>query len=312
MEGVHVRLSATTSLLHNNLTGTLAGRLCTVHNSVNAGAGKLMLHDITNGVSRDGPSAERVTSVRFLDFPFGCVLCVSSTSGTQIYKDDASALLFFAPVTPDAQAGNVMEHHQGACVVTPLQHIAIGTSKGSLILVHVASAEQFTALPECSPGSAACEIADLCFNEVANAVVSAHKNGELRVWGLTGPPYTNTGVQQGSESPVRIASLGARLLVAYGLGTICLYDAISVTIQVEVTAHARWITAVTVQEETGRFASVGEDTVLNVWHADPASGKVNLLHTSVVADKLLTGVVFNGSGASVVAYDTDEIYHVTF
>lgn len=272
-----------------------------------------MVHELSNGTFTDGPSVERVMSVRFLDMAYGPLLCICSNQGTQIYTETATSLLFFHPVTVDpAQSGATMDHHQGACVVTPLQQIAVGTSKGSLVIINATGPDQLYALPESAAGSAALETADVCFSAHANAVVSAHKNGELRIWSLTGPPYTNSAVQQGSEAPVRIVALGSRVIVAYGLGTICLYDAVTLSVQAEITAHARWITALSIREDTAQIASVGEDTVLNVWQIDEASGRVALQYSSVVVDKLLTGVVFNGSGASVVSYDSDEIIHVNF
>merc|ERR1712127_152821 len=98
-------------------------------------------------------------------------------------------------------------------------------------------------------------------------------------------------------------------LVAYGPGTYCLLDAVTLEAQAEVTAHARWITAVDVREDLGFVATVGEDTVLNVWQVDAGTGRIGLQHTSVVTDKLLTGVVL-GHGAMVTAYDSTDLFHI--
>jgi len=305
--------SATASLLHNNLAVSNNGWLACVHNSVNAGSGKLMMHSAVAGQTKDGPEANQVTSIRYLELANGTVLCVSSTNGSQIFNEDASTLLFFAPISNDPlDTPEVQKCHQAACVIQGLQHIAIGTSKGSLVLVHAAAADAFLAMPECPPGSATTEISDLCFSAAIQMVFTAHGNGEIRLWAPapTGA-YVNTDAMVGNgQAPVRILPLGTRLLVAYGPGTICLYDALSRELQVELTAHARWITGVTAKEELGQVASVGEDTVLNVWNIDPGTGRVALQHTSVVVDKLLTGVAIHGAGVHAVAYDSEEIYQV--
>mmetsp|Transcript_1619 Transcript_1619/g.5184 ORF Transcript_1619/g.5184 Transcript_1619/m.5184 type:complete len:313 (+) Transcript_1619:79-1017(+) len=302
------------SLLHNNLAISPGGWTACVHNSVNVGGGKLMLYSISSGQSRAGPEVSQVTSVRYLDIGAGAVLCVSSTNGTQVYNEDASTLLFFAPITDGGEAPDVQKGHQAACFVPGLQHIVIGTSKGSLVLVHAAAADAFLAMPESAPASATTEISDLCFSPVTQTVFTAHSNGEIRLWAPSPQgAYSNADAMLGNgQAPVRILPLGTRLLVAYGPGTICLYDALSRELQVELTAHARWITGVTAREELGQVASVGEDTVLNVWNIDPSSGRVSLQHTSVVADKLLTGVAFTQAGASVAAYDSDALYQVAF
>mmetsp|Transcript_69994 Transcript_69994/g.226418 ORF Transcript_69994/g.226418 Transcript_69994/m.226418 type:complete len:313 (-) Transcript_69994:99-1037(-) len=304
--------SATVSLLHNNLVSSSGGWLTTVHNSVNFGSGKLMLHSLASGQSKDGPEVTQATSVRYLDLMHGPVLCVSSTNGTQIYNEDASALLFFAPNNDSSATTDLLKCHQAACVVPALQHIVIGTSKGSLVVVHSAAADKFDALPESVPATAATEISDICYSEAAQAIISAHSNGELRAWApVANGPYGGGVAEAGNgQAPVRIVALGSRLLVAYGPGTVCLYDALTRELQAELTAHARWITGVAVREELGQVATVSEDTVLNVWQVDPSSGRVALLHSSVVTDKLLTGVALHGELAAVTAYDSESIFKV--
>lgn len=306
-------LTGTASLLHNNLACSSTGWLATVHNSINAGGGKLLLSKL-GGDAKEGPEISQAMSIRYLESLHGPVLSVSSTNGTQIYNEDATALLFFAPINDSAVDSATLKHHQGACIVPAVQHIVIGTSKGSLMIVHVAAADQFMALPESAPCSPATAIADLCFAAMTSSVVSAHTSGELRVWTVnpTGPYSNPTVLPAISQAPVRILSLGARLLVAYGPGIVCLFDAVTYDLQVEVTAHARWLTACDVREEedTGCVATVGEDTVLNVWQVNAATGRIALQHTSVVTDKLLTGVALHGSGFVVTAYDCSEVFHI--
>jgi len=274
-----------------------------------------MLHSLPSSQSKEGPEASQVTSVRYLELAHGCVLCVSSTNGTQIYNEDATTLLFFAPISDPTGSPGIQKCHQAACVVAPFQHIIIGTSEGSLILVQAAACDKYVAMPDSAPATgAATEVTDICYCAAAQSVFSAHTNGEIRIWQpAQSGPYTNVATMAGSgQSPVAISSLGARLLVVYGPGTICLYDAISPEheLQVEISAHARWINGCAVREDQGLVATVGEDTVLNVWQVDPNTGRVGVHHSSVVTDKLLTGCVFYGSMACVTAYDSDDLYSV--
>lgn len=310
--GSNPTLPASASLLHNNLTPSVNGWLATVHNSVNAGSGKLMLHHMASCMSKDGPEVAQVTAVKFLDLTCGTVLCVTSSNGTNIYNEDATAMLFHAALTNPAPETDVVKHHQGACVNGPAQHIVIGTSKGWLTTLQVAALDQFAMLPESSPSSPAMAIADLCYAVCVNRVVTAHDNGELRYWYMDNGRYINDLIipPSLSQAPVHVSALGNRLMVAFGPGTICLYDAVSRDLQVEITAHARWITAVAVREDLGQIASVGEDTALNVWQVEPNTGEVSLRHSCIVADKLLTGVAFHSLGCAVTAYDSEELYQV--
>mmetsp|Transcript_93237 Transcript_93237/g.240969 ORF Transcript_93237/g.240969 Transcript_93237/m.240969 type:complete len:319 (-) Transcript_93237:91-1047(-) len=306
-------LPGTASLLHNNLACSSGGWLCSVHNSVMPGGGKLVMHKLS-AASKEGPEVTQAMSIRYLELPFGPVLVVSSTKGTKIYNEDATLQLYFAPLTDQGADLDVLKHHQGACLVPATQHIVIGTSKGSLSLVQAVAADQFIPLPESLPSSAAAPgdvaIVDVCYCAAVDTVVSAHANGELRTW-VPASNFANVAVIPAvGQAPVRVGSLGLQLLVAYGPGTICFFDARTYELQAELTAHARWTTAVTVREDTNQIVTVGEDTVLNLWQVDPSSGQVSLHHTSVVSDKLLTGVALLANGAAVTAYDSADIYHV--
>lgn len=318
--GSNACLPASVSLLHNNLAPSMNGWLATVHNSVNSGNGKLMLHHMSSCMSKDGPEVTQVTSVRFLDIAGASgpitVLCVANTGGTNIYSEDGTAMLFHAALMDPTPETDVVKHHQGACMNGPSQHIVIGTSKGWITALQVQQIGmdlQFVQAPESSPQTPAMAVADLCYAACVNRVVTAHKNGELRYWYLAdGGRYINDVIipPSLSQAPVCVSTLGNRIMVAFGPGTICLYDAVTRDLQVEITAHARWITAVAVREDIGQIASVGEDTALNVWNVEPASGQVSLRHSCIVVDKLLTGVAFHSMGCAVVAYDSEEIYQV--
>jgi len=304
--------AATVSLMHNNLACSPSGWVACLHNSVNQGGGKLMLHALTSGLTTNGPEINQATSIRYLELATGVVLCLTSTNGTQLYTEDASALLFHIGVDDVVSAGDIMKCHQASCVVPSLQHIVVGTSKGSLMLVSAVGG-QYVVLPEALPSTTAGEVADVCFSEAAQTVFSVHSNGELRPWTLAPEGcYACMGpIPTMGQAPVRILPLGTRLAVAYGPGTLCLYDALSRELQVEVTAHGRWINGMVSREDLGQLATVSEDTVLNVWQVEPSSGHVSLLSSTIPADKLLTGVGFFGETICVSAYDSDELYRTS-
>lgn len=308
------QLSGTASLLHNNLTCSLGGRLASVHNAVNVGNGKILLYNLASASSSNGPEVAQVTSIRYAHLAYGSVLCVCSTNGTQVYSEDASTMVFYAPLTDVLAAGeSELKYHQGVCVVPGLQHIVVGTSQGSLLVIQALAADKFAMVaPPASPG-ASTGVADLCYSAVADAVITAHHSGELRVWATApGGPYMNTAVIPATaQAPVFIGALGSRLVVGYGPGTVCLYDAVTRELQAELTAHARWLTGMCLREERSQVATVGEDTVLNVWQVDPDSGSIAVHHSCFVADKLLTGVAFHAGGLAVTAYDAEELYQIT-
>ncbi|CAL1135714.1 unnamed protein product [Cladocopium goreaui] len=307
------QLTSGASLLHNNLASSSTGYVASIHNSLNAGQGKLLLHALASGQSKDGPEVVQATSIRYLETLHGPVLVVTSTNGTQVYTEDASALIFFLPLSDQAGPDSI-RYHQAACFVPTTQHMVIGTSKGTIWPVSAVAAGQYVQLHESAPSSPTAEVSDLCFSPIADAVVSVHNNGDLRLWQVSeDAPYTNSDVVANlCQAPVRVVSLGAQLAVADGPGSIFILDATTRELKAEVTAHGRWLSAAVSREDIGLLVTVGEDTVLNVWQVDPSEGIVSLHHSTVVADKLLCGVALHGSGASVVAYDSDQLYHVNF
>jgi WD40 repeat protein len=285
--------------------------MVSVHNSLTPGGGKLLLHGLTTGQSKDGPETVQATSVKYLETNHGALLCLSSATGTQIYSEDLGTLLYYLPWSEGDSV--TVKYHQGACYVPNLDQIVVGTSKGSLASIQLSSGGSVQ-LPESLPSSQTSEVSDLCYCPVLDAVVSVHNNGELRVWyGSASGPYTNNGLLPGAfKAPVKVVALGPRLLVADGPGSLLVFDALSLELQAEVIAHARCLSACSVREELNYVVTVGEDTTLNCWQVDPTSGEISLHHSTIVTDKLLTGVAIHAAGAAVTAYDSDQLYYVSF
>merc|ERR1712137_790317 len=193
--------------------------------------------------------------------------------------------------------------------IPEIQHVVIGTMTGTFVLVQVNGADNFQTLGESEPYDGA--VADLCYSKYTRNVVVAYASGELRCWSISGlGPYKDTGIScDARRAPVRVASLGSCLAVAFGCGSICIYSADDLQIQAEIKAHARLLTAMDVHEEKRQIASVGEDTFLHVWEVqDTPSCAVSLVSSRHVTDSLLTGVVLQPSSVHVVGYDSKELF----
>eukprot|EP00928_Gymnodinium_smaydae_P063638 TRINITY_DN47158_c0_g1_i1.p1 TRINITY_DN47158_c0_g1~~TRINITY_DN47158_c0_g1_i1.p1 ORF type:complete len:308 (-),score=57.40 TRINITY_DN47158_c0_g1_i1:61-984(-) len=305
------KLSATASLLPNNLASSSSGMIAALHSSANLSGSKVVMN--VGGASKDGPEVVQGTSVRYLNTAQGPVLCVCSNMGTRLFNEDASTLLFHVPVSGPDQV-DVVKHHRGSCFVPSLNHIVVGTHSGGLLAINVENLSSIAAFNEIVPVDGATDVVDICYCPAANTVVTAHDSGQLRSWSpAPDGQYVNQLVAPpAAEAPVAVASLGNRLAVAYIAGHIRLFDAVSMVIQAEITAHARCLNAMDVREDIGQIATVGEDTFLNVFLVDAATGQVQTQHSAHVVPKLLTGVVLTQSGALVSAYDSDELIVVNF
>ena len=96
------------------------------------------------------------------------------------------------------------------------------------------------------------------------------------------------------------------LVTAYLTGKIRIFRRNSFTIHAEIAAHSRAITALDAFDSC--FASVGEDTFLNVWEISKTGGRVKLVSSQRIANDLLSGVAFAGAKHLVTAaYDTSNL-----
>ena len=108
-----------------------------------------------------------------------------------------------------------------------------------------------------------------------------------------------------------IMSTSSYLLCALGNGKIVVLDLELNTI-VEINGHSRSISGMDVDEASGVFCTVGEDSTLNVWTLPGEDDEVKLVVSDMVDDRLLTGCRFLVDGhdeCKIVcsAYDHDQI-----
>ncbi|GMH83644.1 hypothetical protein TL16_g09667 [Triparma laevis f. inornata] len=121
-----------------------------------------------------------------------------------------------------------------------------------------------------------------------------------------------------SETSFPCTSIGvvnALLIAGFSSGHLRFFDLSNGDVVVEVAAHSRCISAVTVNEEAGVVATTGEDCVISVWKIpdSPDDGhQVDLVFTEGVVDRQLCGVSFltDGHGERkmvVSSYDSDTM-----
>ena len=102
------------------------------------------------------------------------------------------------------------------------------------------------------------------------------------------------------------------VLAAYSSGHIRLFRSSLQELAVEVTAHVRTITGLSIHPTLYMAASVSEDQHMHIWtlpdFTSYASAEMDLLCSSHVENRKLTGVAFlNDDQIGVVAYDDDEV-----
>jgi hypothetical protein len=154
--------------------------------------------------------------------------------------------------------------------------------------------------------------------------VSADDGGTIVQWSVAGLEPVAT--HPGAGVPVTcIAIRGDAIVAGYADGHLRIFRAGANKgaryLEAEIAAHGRCITALHMHPSRLTFATVGEDSVMNVWSlpelaADPAGGRAKVLLdlTARISDTVLTGVQFashGGEGAVphllVAAYDSHHL-----
>jgi WD repeat-containing protein 54 len=147
-----------------------------------------------------------------------------------------------------------------------------------------------------------CPISSLASSEAL--VASGNDNGDIYCF----DPNESFVMQcsfDGSGFPcTTLAAKEDTIVAGFSSGHIRVYNFFQKQQIVEVAAHARTITGMSMHPDLFLVASCSEDQHMHVWSVPDMS----ILSANVVDNKKLTGVTFmTGDRVGVVAYDDDEI-----
>ncbi|CEM08024.1 unnamed protein product [Vitrella brassicaformis CCMP3155] len=327
-----VVLKASPSLIHGNLVASQR-RIAYAHQS------KVCFYAVDSERCVDGPTTSKIISLHYVHIRKAGpkpMLIVNMANGTQMWNQDGTRMLYYLPVqhpqtsatsTSAAQnaAVDIGKCHRGAavCAFPQADHVIIGSSAGELIIIRT-DGDAFHSLATRKVASASPVMVVACSGEGSDQhVMSGHANGEIVWW----RPEANGmymqlpgALQHAQDTPTCMKVLGNTLYCGFGTGHLRVYDAVRRELKIEIAAHGRWINDIDVRHD-GLVASVGEDTVLNVWRCPSCDSEVSLAHSAVVTESLLTGVAFTqrrGDTADegafavcVVAYDSEVLYFLS-
>jgi len=143
-------------------------------------------------------------------------------------------------------------------------------------------------------------------------LISADDAGQVVVWSaLSSTTFTKTNTIARAGFPCcGVKVRGDRLIVAYTDGLLAFYNLDTCTKWMELTAHSRFLSAIAIHPSKDIFATVAEDSTLNVWTLPDCGNKLEVLMSVSWTDSMLCGVTFCGPDNNAVAacaFDTEEI-----
>ena len=236
-------------------------------------------------------------------------LVAAASAGIQMFETKGQVVVFWHPLK---KADGVETKSCFARGIASLgdRFVCVGTSDGEILCFEMPSSGSEIKLVQSLQGHASA-VSALASSD--STLVSCDDNGDLIVWNLT--------KEHSIVHKKRVKDVGSvtsmvihrdRLVAANGTGHIRLYSLPSVGLICEVTAHARWITALDLAPESQLLLSTSEDCFVRVWRLN-ASSSIPIEHVFChkVSDVPLVGGRFcdpSGQSFALTGYDHKTIY----
>lgn len=321
------------SLLPNNLTcsgmGERGFRLCYVHKD------ELVLVESRNGsgfertnkftvclntqvfsatyvVIDSGSDASQSSSSS--PKPTSEYLVVCSSQGVQLWSVDGERMEWFHQMNDLVEDGVLssetrqLHFMRGSCGLVSSMGVgcvAVGSSLGTLYVLNVSG----DVLHRMSTQSAAAVTAVAASRQF---LFCANDDGDLLGYRIHSSFDTAMRIPGRGDACTTLACKGNVVIAGFSTGHIRIYRAEIGELAIELAAHSRPITALSLHPSSAYVASVGEDQQLNVWTCPdfltPSGSDIDLGYSCRLEHSLCTGVAWAPDGRLLVGvYDVDEI-----
>lgn len=276
-----------------------------------------------------GEDAQEITDLRYVKLQDEWKLVLTFNNGCKVYSEDGKRLLSFIKIAEKDskffKEASVQNYFQGITSVASKsgkEIICVGNSLGEVYFIENVKEDTYTnnvgfALKSGSPitSLASSNVNKLLFIGDAQGafqiceVESAQSGKLLKTIDLNNHnnPITSMCVFE-NESV-------CYLFVGDMLGKIRVYDILTNQMIIEIAAHFRAVTSLSVNLKLNRFISTSEDTYLNVWKVNVENGLNLVLMKSYNSDdkmimggRILEKPKFN---VMIAQYECDEISVLT-
>ncbi|XP_040850053.1 WD repeat-containing protein 54 [Ochotona curzoniae] len=268
--------------------------------------------------AKEGPgvSPSLITQVHWCVLPFRVLLVLTSQRGIQMFESDGSVMVYWHAL--DSGDAPPVQAVFARGVAATGHFICVGTWSGRVLVFDIPAKGPNIVLSEELAGHQM-PITDIATEPSQGEdcwadVVTADDSGLLCVW-RSGPEFTLLTRIAGFGVPCSSVKLWQGIVAAgYGDGQVRLYEASQGMLHVQISAHARAVSALDLAPEEGKLLSAAEDTFVHIWklRRSPESGSIEVehCHGECVANTQLCGARFcdpSGSSFAVTGYDLAEI-----
>lgn len=252
-------------------------------------------------------------------------LVLTTDAGAQVWDAFGNNILFNLPMPGNAQADTNRTRPSFARGIASFltaddnHMLAVGSSSGHVFLLegsgfkfrHADTLKEHTDPITDLTSDMDCRKTERGVTD--RSLVSADETGKIIVWEAKSArqilPVAK--LENPDRAPcVGIKMRGDRLVAAYDSGILRFYQLSQQWKWMEVNAHSRFISSLTLHPTQDVLATAAEDSTLAVFTLPAPGQKTNQLMSLSWPDAMITGIAFcgrNGSNVAAVAYDVDEI-----
>lgn len=300
---VPIVLKESASLFPNNLSAY--GASGTLHylvsskgqvNIVIAKAGGTMQKQMPG---KDCSHAQPILQAKLVALSGNLYIVLCTFNGVQIHNASDQRQLIFHNLPADPTKPDEEVFAQGVAGFGT-DMIAVGASSGRILIFKKESGTFSLADTLQGHSNPICDI-----SASGKRLFTSDDNGCILVWSHKGDSWDLLKTFEGAGSPCSTMAVYKDYVVGgYGSGHIRVFNFVDGSLVTEITAHARWVNAIDVNNN-GLLVSVSEDTVVNLWDLKEFS----LFHTFSIPNVQLCGVQFlqGSDDFAVSGYDMKDI-----
>eukprot|EP00003_Mantamonas_plastica_P031184 TRINITY_DN799_c0_g1_i1.p1 TRINITY_DN799_c0_g1~~TRINITY_DN799_c0_g1_i1.p1 ORF type:complete len:365 (-),score=99.48 TRINITY_DN799_c0_g1_i1:1479-2573(-) len=248
------------------------------------------------------------------------LLVMTHVEGLQMFSGKKASKRVFEYLTPVVEGTEQVVAMNGIGFVNGTNQVVAGSSTGDLYVFD--EPEGSSSVVICEKPTAVVSIDNQTIMAVAtdetdkesNIVAVSDVDGNLRVLEASKDQEYTTIATLDMEDRDCATCLGVRgdnVIAGYTSGHIRVFSIKQQRMIVEIAAHARAVSALSMHPSESQFATVGEDTAVFVWTLPDEQGEnMSVIFNKMQEDAYLQGVAFVGelkNKIATAAYDTDFI-----
>jgi len=308
---VHIKCKASASLLCNNLTVNDNQYLAYIHRNeihIITGFNSVLTAGKANSTSlakcvyaeKDPVSQAKYCNIGGVD----SLVVVTLGGLVHMYDETGQKLQNTHKLQRSQVALSAKDSHLRGIAHDGKAQLFVGAGSGEII---VFGAKRLNLLSKLTGHSE--PICDIDVEAKGNMMVSGDEKGTIILWerNSQGEFQQSCEFKGQGEPCLCIRIHGGQCIAAYSTGHIRIFDVNARTLNVEIAAHTRAITAMDLLPTANQFVVASEDTFLSSWSLPTAEdSKVGLKLSTTVNSSLLTGVAYCNGRANIAISSYDS------